>query len=452
MDTVEEKIVAAIEEHREEILAFARDILKHPELGYKEHRTAEQFSKLLQKHGIPHESGLAVTGVKGRIRGGAEKGPAVALIGELDAVKCPGHPFADPVTGASHSCGHNAQLAGVAGAAIALSLPGVREHLAGDVIPFAVPAEEYGEIEFKNQLKEQSVIRYGGGKSELLRIGAFDDVDVCVAHHTRPGLPGVSVGNTSSNGFVSKLIRYKGREAHAAASPERGINALYAATVGLTALNAVRETFRDEDSVRVHPILTSGGNLVNVIPNTAVIETLVRGKNIEAIEDAGFKTDRAFQAGALALGAAVEITTLPGYLPVIPFARNEALFRAARAVLPPEKISEPGKDEHGAGSTDVGDLTHVLPVLVFNTGGVAGHPHSSDFTVTDEDAAYLLTAKIMALSAYQLLKDGAAEAEKVKEAFDPRFTREAYIEYMNHFESVRTIDYRKAETEEGTVE
>jgi len=136
MDAVEKKIIDLIDIHRDEIITFGRDILEHPELGFKEYRTADRFSQLLKKYGVEYEKGLAVTGVKGRIAGQASGASAstVALIGEMDAVKSPGHPFADPNTGAAHACGHNAQLAGVAGAAIALSAPEVRKHLGGDAV------------------------------------------------------------------------------------------------------------------------------------------------------------------------------------------------------------------------------------------------------------------------------------------------------------------------------
>jgi metal-dependent amidase/aminoacylase/carboxypeptidase family protein len=107
-----------------------------------------------------------------------------------------------------------------------------------------------------------------------------------------------------------------GKAAHAGGAPHLGVNALYAATVGLGAINAIRETFRDEDTIRVHPIITHGGSQVNVIPGDVRLETYVRGRSVEAILDAERKVDRAFKAGALALGATVEIETLPGYLPM----------------------------------------------------------------------------------------------------------------------------------------
>src|SRR2546426_1687092 len=148
-----------------------------------------------------------------------------------------------------------------------------------------------------------------------LRLGHFDDVDLAMMIHatSRPedgkaGVPG------SNNGCVVKTVRYIGRAAHAGGAPHAGINALHAAQIGLMAINAIRETFKDEDTIRVHPIITHGGSQVNVIPGEVRIETYVRGKTVEAILDANRKVDRALRAGALALGATVEIETLPGYM------------------------------------------------------------------------------------------------------------------------------------------
>lgn len=428
MDFIEEHIITIIEQNREKIISFGRDIYSHAELGYKEFRTAKKFSEVLQELGLRVEEGLAVTGVKGYLKGGQQQ-VSLALIGELDALCIPTHPYADPETGAAHCCGHHAQLAGVVGAAIALADPQVAAALDGEVIFFAVPAEEYGEIEFKNQLRNEGKIKYGGGKCELIRIGAFDDVNLSIVHHS--GLEGISVGNGSSNGFTSKVIRYIGREAHAAGAPEKGINALNAASLGLSALAFQRETFRDQDSVRVHPIITKGGNLVNVVPNEVIIETLVRAKNTEAILDADKKTDRAFIAGAQAIGAGVEITTLPGYLPRLPQPAHPVLVEAAREAAPGEEIKEIHPDFHGAGSTDVGDLQHVLPVLGFSTGGVSGNLHSNRFAVVDEELAYLATAKIFALSAYKLLKEKAAAARKVIDEYQPKYTKQQYVEFMD---------------------
>ena len=297
---------------------------------------------------------------------------------------------------------------------------------------YAFPSEEYGEIEFKNKLKEEGKIRYGGGKSELIRIGGFDDIDLSLAHHT--GLEPITVGSGTGNGFVSKVIKYKGKAAHAAGSPHLGVNALNAASIGLSALAYHRETFRDDDCVRIHPIITKGGNLVNVVPDEVVIETLVRASNVEAIHDAAKKTDRAFKAGALALGAEVEIDTMPGYLPTLAEKANPQVLEAAKLATGNHyPVLEQDTSRHSGGSTDLGDLEHLQPVLLFNTGGMEDRLHSEKFDIIDEELAYIVTAKIFALSAYNLLKNGATEARKVVEDYHPIFTKEEYLAYMESF-------------------
>ena len=122
--------------------------------------------------------------------------------------------------------------------------------------------------------------------------------------------------NATGNGFMAKFIRYEGKPSHARAAPHRGINALNAACIGIMSVHAQRETFQDDDAIRVHPIITKGGDVVNVVPSDVRLETYVRGKNLEAILDASVKVDRAFKAGGDAVGAATQITNIPGYLPI----------------------------------------------------------------------------------------------------------------------------------------
>src|SRR5206468_271409 len=123
-----------------------------------------------------------------------------------------------------------------------------------------------------------------GGKCELLRLGHLDDVDLAMMIHTTPRAEDGAVAiPRSNNGRFGKTVRFVGKAAHAGAAPHTGVNALYAAHIALMGINAVRETFRDEDTVRVHPILTHGGSQVNVIPGEARLETYVRGRTLEAI-------------------------------------------------------------------------------------------------------------------------------------------------------------------------
>lgn len=435
LDPTEQRIVDVIEAHREEIIAFAKDIYTHAELGYKEYRTSEKFAAFMKGLGLRTQENLAITGVKAYLNEDKKDNVSLALIGELDALRIPNHKYANPETQGAHCCGHHAQLSGVIGAAIALADPEVRAHLDGQVILFAVPAEEYGEIEFKNQLTAEGKIRYGGGKCELIRIGAFDEIDLDIVHHT--GDEDISVGAIGNNGFVSKVIRVKGKAAHAAGSPQLGINALNGASLGLSALAYQRETFRDQDHVRVHPIMTKGGNLVNVVPDEAVIETLVRASNKEAIVDAANKTDRAFRAGALAVGAACEITTMPGYLPTIPAEANPEVLAAAEIASQTSdkeyQVVQADTTQYSGGSTDVGDVEHIQPVLSFQTGGKVSGLHSVDFDIVDDELAYIVTAKVFALSAYRLLRDGAGAARQIVADYQPRMTKEEYIAYMDSF-------------------
>lgn len=431
MDTIEQKIIDAINAHREELLAFARDIYTHAELGYKEFRTSQKFVAHMKALGLQVQDGLAITGAKAYLKPNKGETVSLALIGELDALRIPSQKYANPETQAAHCCGHHCQLTGILGAAIALSQPEVAQALDGQVVFFAVPAEEYGEVEFKNQLKTEGKIKYGGGKCELIRIGAFDDIDLNLAHHTINGNK-ITFADGASNGFVSKVIRYRGKASHAAGAPELGVNALNAASLGLSALAFQRETFRDTDHVRVHPIMTKGGDLVNVIPDEVVIETLVRASNNDAILDAAFKTDRAFFAGGAAVGAAVEIETMPGYLPGLSTKINPALVEAAKLAAAGKYQVDPLPSTGlKTSSSDVGDLQHIQPVFSFYTGGAVGGFHSPDFDIADEELAYLVTAKIFALSAYRLLRNGAEEAKKAVAEYHPVFTKNQYIAFMD---------------------
>jgi len=439
---LKDKVFRAIDRRAEEIIALGERIRKHPELGFKEVKTAHLVEETLAKAGLAPKSGLALTGVRADLRGRAGDGPTFALLGELDALVVAGHPEGDPQTGAAHACGHNAQIAGLLGAALGLVDSGVAEHLAGRVVFFAVPAEEYGDIAWRVEQARSGKLEFLGGKPELLRLGHFDDVNLSMMIHTTPrpedGKAGVPASN---NGCLVKTVRYLGRAAHAGGAPHMGVNALYAAQIGLAGINALRETFRDEDTIRVHPIITHGGSQVNVIPADVRIETYVRGKTVQAILDANVKVDRALRAGALALGATVEIETLPGYLPLGCDRTMAALFKeTASALVGADNYREIG---HRTGSTDMGDLSQVMPVLHPYMGGARGTGHAADFQIADKSLAYVTPAKALAAMAVDLLADGAAGARDVLKSARPPMTREQYLAFQRGL--------ARRETWDGTV-
>ena len=264
----------------------------------------------------------------GVVPGGAP-GPTVAVLGEMDALILPAHPAADPTTRQVHACGHHLQITTMLAVGIGLVSTGIMNQLSGNLALFAVPAEEYGQIETPLQLRAAGKLQYLVGKSELIRLGEFDDVDLAIQTKvtTHPNDRKLNAYQ-SSNACLAKWLQFNGRAARAEHYPHLGVNALNAATLALTAINAQRETFRDEDSVRVHPILRRGGHEVMLVPDTATIETFVRSKTLEGLTDANRKVHRSARAGAMALGAKVEIRSALLALPL----RNDPhlieLFRA----------------------------------------------------------------------------------------------------------------------------
>ncbi len=438
MDQIEKKICALIDARRDELLAFADDIFNHAELGFLEHRTAGKFRDALQGLGLKTEEGLAVTGVKARLNG-SSTGPSICLMGELDGLPIPSNPHANKETGAAHCCGHNAQLTGVLGAAMALTDPEIRSLLSGSVVFFGVPAEEYVDIGKRRQMREEGLIRYGCGKCELIRIGALDDIDLVVGHHsscTKKYL----VANRSCNGFVTKLVRFSGRAAHAAGEPQRGIDAMAAAQIAMHAVDVQRETFRDHDSVRIHSCITKTETAANVIADEVCMEYSIRGRTIPAYLDAAKKVDRALRAGAIATGCGVTIETLPGNLPIVPVKDSSVTREALSLIAGDTPVTETGPDFHSTSSGDYGDISSIMPLLQFNTGGFSGAFHTPDVEVSDPDDAYIIPAKVFALMAWRLLRDGAARADEIIREFEPLMTKEQYLSLMESMMSVETIE------------
>jgi amidohydrolase len=427
--TLTQRIFEAIDRRADEIIGLGEKIRTHPELGFKEVKTAQLVEETFGRLGLGAKAGLALTGVRAEASGTRTDGPTFALLGELDALVVAGHPEADPATGAAHACGHNAQIAGLLGAAMGLVDAKAFEHLTGRVVFFAVPAEEYGDIAWRIEQARAGRLEFLGGKPELLRLGHFDDVDLAMMIHTTPRTEDGKAGvPQSNNGCLVKTVRYIGKAAHAGGAPHMGINALYAAQIGLAAINAVRETFKDEDTIRVHPIITHGGSQVNVIPGDVRLETYVRGRTVEAILEAEKKVDRAFRAGALALGAKVEIETLPGYMPM----RCDPVMaeRFKQTMVPMVGEDAYRQIGHRTGSTDMGDLSQVMPILHPYMGGARGTGHAADFEIVDPRLAYVAPAKALAAMVVEMLADGATGAREVVGKAKPPMTREGFLAFQ----------------------
>ena len=437
-ERLQRQVCEAIERHADALIGMGETIRHQPELGFKELKTAALVAKMFEDLRVPHRSGLAITGVKAELKG-AKPGPTLGLIGELDALVVSGHPLADPITGAAHACGHNAQVTAVVGATMALVETGAMQHLAGRIVPFAVPAEEYGDIAWRLEQVRAGKLEFLGGKPELIRHGHFDDIDMALLIHTTSRTEDKSAGvAASNNGCVVKTVRYVGRAAHAGSSPHLGVNALYAANLALSAINALRETFQERDTIRVHPVITQGGRQVNVIPGEVHLETYVRGKTVQAIMDANTKVDRALRAGALAMGAQVEITTLPGYMPLANHPALAQIFRrSAETVVGPERYVTQG---HRTGSTDMGDVSQIMPAVQGYMSGASGTGHGADYMITDPRFAYLAQAQVLAMTAIDLLHGDAAAAHEVLRDYKAPMSRAEYLAFQRGINKTERYD------------
>jgi metal-dependent amidase/aminoacylase/carboxypeptidase family protein len=303
----------------------------------------------------------------------------------------------------------------------------------------AVPAEEYIEIEYRNSLRLDGKIEFLGGKPELIKLGEFDDIHMAMMLHTTSNVDeGKLALSGTNNGTVAKKIQFIGKGAHAGGSPHLGINALNAATLALSAIHYNRETFRDEDTIRVHPIITKGGEAVSAVPADVRMETFVRGKTIEAILDANAKVDRALKAGAMAVGASVNIQTIPGYLPLKQDAQLASVFE-------PNAISLVGKENvshinHRTGSTDMGDVSNLMPAIHPYVGGATGLGHGATYVVEDYSLSVITAAKSMVATTIDLLSNNAQTGNKIISDHRPHMTRNEYIRYMRSLYNEETFE------------
>lgn len=421
--------VNGADKHSELILNTQNYIWANPETGYKEWKTSAYMEKVFEDLGYDLVKAGDIPGFYTVLDTG-RPGPEVLVLGELDSLICPGHPDANKVTGAVHCCGHSAQCAALVGIAAALKEPGALDELSGRIRLCAVPAEEMIELEYRTGLRAQGVIRYFGGKPEFLYRGYFDGVDMAFMVHTTQGNQITITGG--SVGCTAKQVVYKGVSAHAGGSPWDGCNALYAATLGLNAINSIRETFRESDIVRVHPIITCGGGVVNAIPDRVTVESFVRASRFDAMKDANVRVNRALCGGALSLGANVEIKDDPGYAPLNNAVGMKELAKDAAAVVP--EVGVYYCDDIGSGSTDMGDLSCLMPVVHPYMPGAAGASHGTDYQIVDPQLACVGSAKWQLGMLYLLLKDNAQRAKDILAGFTPQFkTKEEYFDYVEQF-------------------
>ncbi len=425
-----QKLVNAVEKYKKLILEAEEYIWKNPETGYKEYKTNKYLAEKFEELGYELTYADNITGFYTTIDTGRQ-GPTLLILGELDSVICPSHPESDKETGAVHSCGHNVQVATLLGIAGVLKEPNALDGLYGKIKLCAVPAEELLEIEYRSSLIDKGEIKFLGGKCEFLSRGYFDDVDLAFMVHMATGNGFYTID--SHVGCIIKKIIYKGVSSHAGGSPWLGKNALYAATNGLNSANALRETFKEKDCIRFHPIITKGGSMVNAIPEEVVIESYVRGATFEAIKEANEKINRALCGSALSIGCNVNIQDMPGYAPMTTDKGMVEVAKTAYETIFPGRTFE-FINATSTGSTDMSDLSTVMPIIHAYSGGAVGKSHGNDYFIQDKELACIDSVKFQIATLYSLLCNGAEKAKEIVANYKPLFNnKDEYFNYVNSF-------------------
>jgi amidohydrolase len=334
---------AIIEARRSALLDLSHRIHDDPEVGWLEIRSSSAVADTLAAGGFDVTRGVAEMPTAFLARTGT--GPLhLAILAEYDALP-----------GIGHACGHNIIAASACGAALALAP--MADELGLTVTVLGSPAEEVGD---------------DGGKQRLIAAGAFDDVHLAMMVHPA-AYEAADPPMIAASMFE---VRYTGKEAHAAMSPESGINAADAVTIAQVAIGLLRQSLLP--TTRVHGFVTHGGDAPNVIPAHASARYIVRGWTVAELEDVRLKVLRCFEAGALATGATLEI--VGGMAPYAEVRHDTDL--AARYQANAEALGRVFGDlglvrSRGSGSTDMGNVSHLVPTIHpfirIETGGAVNH-------------------------------------------------------------------------------
>lgn len=412
--------IAAIDCRKDELLAMGDYLIRHAETGYREFNTSAYMKTFMQKEGLLVQDRIAVTGLKAVAKGKSDKAN-VAFFAELDALNMPAQKYAVSDTGAAHACGHHVQLVCMAGVIIGLISTGIYKEFDGDLTFLVTPAEEIIDLDYRKELIQKGLLSYIGGKQNFIDCGAIDAVDCILGCHAGTYPEASFAYGHHFNGVIAKNISFHGKSAHSGKCPELGINALHAAVNAINNINALRERFRDEDHIRVHYIITKGGDSVNIIPDDVRMEMCVRGYSAEAMCAADKLVNEAIRMGAASIGATVDIQNVGGYLPLNQNADLGKVFHDNVLFCTGGENARNHLSSLTSASTDAGDFSALKPTLMPYIGGATGALHTVDWDVIDPNQMYVEASKAFAATLIDLLCDGAEKAREIAENDHPLF-------------------------------
>ncbi|MBV6682659.1 M20 family metallopeptidase [Bacillus sp. JRC01] len=391
VDTLRDQIIANLEENKEKYIEISHAIHDRPEIGNEEFYASKTHAELLESEGFTVERGVAghETALLAR-RKSDKPGPAIAFLAEYDALP-----------GLGHACGHN--IIGTTSVSAAIALSKVIDETGGEVVVFGTPAEEGGPN--------------GSAKGSFVKHGLLEGIDAALMVH-----PANSTRITSNSLAVDPLdFEYIGKPAHAAGSPHHGINALDAVIGLFNGINALRQHVTDD--VRIHGIITHGGDAPNIVPEYAKARFFIRAATRKTCSEVTARVKAIAEGSALATGAKLNIIAFQNEVD------NLVLNRAYDTVFK-EELERLGEfvsteERNGLGSTDAGNISQVVPTIhpYIQIGPESLVAHTDAFREAAKspkgDEALILGAKGLALTALRLVTDRDVLAE-IKEEFTRR--------------------------------
>ncbi|QNO18525.1 M20 family metallopeptidase [Caproicibacterium amylolyticum] len=390
---MDKAIAEAAQQMEQEIIEISDYIYNHPELGDKEYKSSAFLADLLQKNGFRVQYPYCGLATAFRAEFGSTNGSRIALLAEYDAL--PGYGTENKP---AHACGHNWIAASTVGGALLLSK--AYPQMEGTVVVIGTPAEETI-----------------GRKIDLLRAGAFQNVDAVFQMH----LGKHTNLHVSALAIDSWKFEFFGKASHAAAAPYLGINALDAANLTFSGVNALRQQLRPD--VRVHGIIASGGEAPNIIPSYAACKFYVRAKNRTYLDEVSEKVKNCARGAALMAGAKLKISKFENSFDHLNV--NRTLYHVMEQSLKQCGIADFEQEPELTGSTDIGSVSSCVPVFYGHIGvgnGKAG-PHEEEFLqyVNSEEAHYKLlqTAQAFALAIHRVIAEEAL-MKQVKQEFQKK--------------------------------
>jgi amidohydrolase len=409
----------------EEIKKLGESIYENPELGFKEEHTKQAVIDYLKK--CNPECAIqefSTTGLRTTL--GEGKPIHIAFLAELDAVYAPSHFRANPETGAAHNCGHYTQVA------IALSLyrqlveSKAYEQFDYTISFIFVPAEEYLDLAFRDELMQKGVISHYGGKPEAMKLGVFDDIDVSICVHAMGGKFAKRTIEIDCDlaGFLYKRYTFKGKSTHAGFDPFSSVNAYNISTLFHTAISLGRQQLDEKEKVRLNPIVMESDMSTNVIPNHIKVGTDLRTLSTPYMQTVARRLDAAAQGSAMALQGEVNIDTQMGYLP---FQQDRYLSTFVKAVYEEvEQIEDICEDNSISAAGDIGDLSYMMPCIQIGYSGFTGTIHGDDFIDVDPEYIYDIFPKFL----FQVLGKMNGKIDRSK------LYKRSYAEYLELIQSI----------------